>query len=227
MSEMTRRRLGVVLLLFGSLLLVYAALIRPWHMRWGATDQELALRLPGDAIAAPDAISSTRAITIHAPAAAVWAWLVQTGQNRGGDWYSYEWLENLFAAGMHPVAGIDPRLQAPKIGDTWYMHAAAAANPAMAVTVEGLEPERAIWLRGGWTFALIPIDAGTTRLIVRYPMRPNEFVNSALSYAIFEPAHFVMESGMMLGLKQRAEHDPALRAQLPAAVKGGDRDATR
>jgi hypothetical protein len=40
----------------------YIFVIRPWHMRWGATDQEVAMALPGDAIV-PDAIESTRATT--------------------------------------------------------------------------------------------------------------------------------------------------------------------
>ncbi len=55
-------------------------MIWPYHLRWGATDQELALVLPGDAAIPADGPISTRAITIHAPAATVWAWLVQTGQ---------------------------------------------------------------------------------------------------------------------------------------------------
>jgi hypothetical protein len=52
------------------------------------------------------------------------------------------------------------------------------------------------------------IDERTTRLIVRYPMHAEEFVNEPLSFCIFEPAHFVMESGMMLGIKERAERQP-------------------
>src|SRR5690242_5592071 len=86
---------------------VYTLLIRPYHMRWGATDQELALALPGDDQIPAGAPVSTRAITIRAPAATVWAWLVQTGQNRGGGWHSYDWLENLFAAEMHEVDRIE------------------------------------------------------------------------------------------------------------------------
>jgi len=62
-------------------------------------------------------------------------------------------------------------------------------------------------LKGGWTFFLQPLDAQTTRFIVRYasfPVKGN--LSAALYYyPIFEPAHFVMESGMMLGIKQRAE----------------------
>ncbi len=48
-------------------------------LRWGATDEEAAAALPGDdLLVAPD-ILSTRAITIDAPAAAAWPWLMQFG----------------------------------------------------------------------------------------------------------------------------------------------------
>jgi hypothetical protein len=43
-------------------------------------------------------------------------------------------------------------------------------------------------------------------LIVRYASFPlNDLLSRLYYYPIFEPAHFVMESGMMLGLKARAE----------------------
>lgn len=45
-------------------------------------------------------------------------------------------------------------------------------------------------------------------LTVRYPMRPEELGHPILSFGVFEPAHFVMESGMLLGLKRRAEREP-------------------
>jgi hypothetical protein len=86
----------------------YGLIIRPYHLRWGATDQELALALPGDAATPADGPISTRAITIHAPAATVWAWLVQTGQNRGGGWHSYDWLENAAAAVTTVIATTRP-----------------------------------------------------------------------------------------------------------------------
>jgi hypothetical protein len=57
---------------------VYTLAIHPYHR--GATDQEVAMALPGDSAMPADAAVSTRAITIHAPAATVWAWLAQTGQ---------------------------------------------------------------------------------------------------------------------------------------------------
>ncbi len=203
--------IGIAALIIG-LSTVYALVVRPYHMRWGATDREVAMALPGDAYIAANAQRSTRALTIHAPAPTVWAWLVQTGQNRSGGWYSYTWLENLFAANMGDAEQLDPRFQHLRAGDTLLYHPAGTTNPVMAATVIGVEQERALWLEGGWSFVLQPIDANTTRLIVRYPMKPDEFFNPLVTFGIFEPAHFVMESGMMLGIKQRAERDPQLEA---------------
>jgi hypothetical protein len=193
------------------------ALARPYHLRWGATDAELAMALPGDASIPPGAQISTRAVTIHAPTATVWAWLIQTGQNRGGGWYSYEWLENLFAADMHQREWIEPRLQQLQLGDTMFYAAGGKTNAAMVATVTMIEPERTLVLGQGWTFALRPLDATTTRLIVRYPLRPDEILNPAFTYVVFEPAHFVMESGMLLGIKRRAERDPNLIASGPGS----------
>jgi hypothetical protein len=202
--------LAIAALIVG-LSVLYALVIRPYHMRWGATDQEIAMALPGDTYIPADAAVSTRAITIHAPTTTVWAWLVQTGQNRGGGWHSYDWLENLFAADMHEVDRIDPQWQQLRVGDTMFFHAGGATNPVMVAPVTLVESERALVLGAGWSFVLQPIDANTTRLIVRYPMKPDEFLNPVLSFGVFEPAHFVMESGMLLGIKRRAERDPQLR----------------
>jgi hypothetical protein len=200
---------GAILL---ALVVAGYGLARPYHLRWGATDEELAMALPGDAAIPPGAAVSTRAVTIHAPASTVWAWLVQTGQNRGGGWHSYEWLENLFAAEMEQVERIEPRWQQPRPGDTMYYTVTASSNPALAATITLIEPGRTLVLGQGWTFALRPVDAESTRLIVRYPLRPDEFFNPLFTYAVFEPAHFVMESGMLLGIKRRAERDPRLTA---------------
>ena len=61
----------------------YRLWIQPWQHRWGATDQEVGRAMPGDDLL-PDAASTTRAITIAAPAEQVWPWLVQIGYGRGG-----------------------------------------------------------------------------------------------------------------------------------------------
>lgn len=191
---------------------LYGLVVRPYHLHWGATDAERATTLPGDRLLPAGADIATRAVTIDAPAKTVWGWLVQAGQNRGSNWHSYTWLENLAAAGMYDRETIDPRWQQLHVGDTLFFHAGGATNPVMTVRVTMLEPQRTLVLGNGWTFALHSVDSDTTRLIVRYPMRPNEFFNPAFTYAVFEPAHFVMESGMMLGIKRLAERDARLDA---------------
>src|SRR5439155_10230424 len=85
-----------------ALVTLYVVVVRPWQAQWGATAAEVSMIAPGDHLMAPGAKKSTRAITIHAPPRIVWAWLIQLGQGRGG-WYSHDWLENLFAAGMNNV----------------------------------------------------------------------------------------------------------------------------
>ena len=57
---------GIIVGLAGLLLLAYRSLIQPWHARWGATDEEVTRRMPGDELL-EDASSRTRAITIDAP----------------------------------------------------------------------------------------------------------------------------------------------------------------
>lgn len=196
------RVFGFVLLL--ALVLLYSFVIQPWHMRWGATDTELAMPLPGDPFIPPTTVVSTRAITIQAPAAQVWAWVVQLGQNHGG-FYSYDWLENLFAAQMHNAEQIVPAWQQPQVGDPVTM---MANPPPMSVAeIVLIEPERVMVLKGGWTFFLQPVDNQTTRFIVRYASFPvkGDLGAALYYYPIFEPAHFVMEAGMMMGIKQRAE----------------------
>ncbi len=178
------------------LILLYVFVARPYHVHWGATAAEVAMDLPGDQFLT-DAVyaTSTRAVTIHAPAPVVWSWLVQIGQGRGG-WYSYTWLENLFGAEMENVDAIVPSLQALQVGDPILY-----TEMGLHATVALVDPGRTLALEGGWSFNLLSIDSQTTRLIVRYPaIDPPIYY-----YTLLEPAHFVMESGMLLGIKQRAE----------------------
>ena len=58
----------------------YALFVRPWHLRWGATDEELEMPLPGDVLVEHPKLNATHAITINAPVADVWPWLVQVGK---------------------------------------------------------------------------------------------------------------------------------------------------
>jgi len=183
--------------------------LRPWHIRWGATNDEVARPLPGDEIVPRPRNWSTRAITIAAPAAAVWPWLMQIGQGRGG-LYSYDWLENLAGCDIHSTNRIIPEFQYLEVGDVirlgpegYPAYPVAAVEPGCALVLGGDDPELG---PHSWAFVLEPIDDRTTRLIVRsrgdYPPSPANFV---IWRILTEPLHFVMERKMLLGIKQRGE----------------------
>ncbi len=108
---------NIILKLFGFSILaamigfvLYRPVIRPWHARWGATDEEVQMVLPGDAITAEEVSQTTRIITVRTAATQIWPWLLQLGQDRGG-MYSYDFLENLASCNIHTLNAIDPALQ--------------------------------------------------------------------------------------------------------------------
>src|ERR1041384_5150383 len=82
--------------------LLFVGVLHPWFMNWGSTPEERAMVLPGDA-APPDSYF-TRAITIDAPPAAVWPWLLAIGQDRAG-FLSNDYLENLAGGDIHNADG--------------------------------------------------------------------------------------------------------------------------
>ena len=58
---------GVVDALSGLPLFITAPLYRHWHLRWGATDDEVRGLMPGDDAVPKASFDATRAITIAAP----------------------------------------------------------------------------------------------------------------------------------------------------------------
>ena len=134
-----------VILIFAVVWAVFLGLLHPWLMSWGATPEERAMALPGRR-GGPDPAYFTRAITIDAPPAAVWPWLVQIGQDRAG-FYSYTWLENLTGADIHNGDALRPEWQQRAIGDQVPMAGASLrrlGGEVTLLTVRMLEPERAI-----------------------------------------------------------------------------------
>jgi len=180
--------------------LVYYRIVRPWYLRWGATDDEVAMAMPGDDLV-PDTDPATRAIGIAAPPEDVWPWLVQLGFGKAG-WYSYDWIDN----DGHPSADeIIPEFQTLGIGDRILM------MPEMGFTVGAIDPNRSIvsLLEDGstsWCLGLYPQDGNVTRLVSRW--RPKlEKTNPAAAFfaAIAGPGSFIMEQKMLRGIRDRAE----------------------
>ncbi|MGB5760282.1 MAG: hypothetical protein WBM50_25425 [Acidimicrobiales bacterium] len=198
----------------------YDTFVRPWMLEWGSTPTERSRTLPGDDMTDETMTHHTRAITIHAPPEAIWPWLVQIGDQRGG-FYSHDWLERYigvhYIEGRHSATRIHPELQRLRVGDR--IATGSIANVTIDAPVNVLEPNRALVI-GTWAFVLQPTDEGHTRLLVRErepswirrlaPRRSGMLraVGGIVDYAIGEPLHFVMTRKMMLGLKSRAENHP-------------------
>jgi len=197
--------------IFILVILVYALLVRPWMLSWGAAAAEAANPLPGDELVPNPSYQSTRALTVAAPAEEVWAWLVQLGQDRGG-YYSYSWLENLVFADIHNTNHILPEWQKVQPGDfismtsrDWPLGLVKRQTPSIGVRVERLEPARLLLLGGWGSFILQPLGAKETRLIVRGRSAPMPVPAIILMSLFFDPLHFVMERRMMKGIRTRAE----------------------
>src|SRR5690348_5651330 len=93
-------------------------LLRRRVLYWGATEAEAVARLPGDELLEDADGVSTRAISVEAPASAVWPWIAQMGPSPRGGAYTYDWIENLLGLNMHSVDRVLPEFQRPEVGET-------------------------------------------------------------------------------------------------------------
>lgn len=186
------------------------ATLRSRALRWGATRTEVDSALPGDDLIVHPGLCATRAITIRADAAAVWPWVAQLGQGRGG-FYSYDALENLIGCNIHSADVIVPEWQSIAVGDEIRLH------PDSGLEVALVDPGRAFVLRGGvpkgttpppydftWAFVVHDAPGGNARLLVR------ERYGYVKDWAplLVEPVSlisFLMSRRMLLGIKARAE----------------------
>lgn len=186
----------------GAGFLAYKFCLRPRYMRWGATDEEVRRELPGDDLTSNSAWQATRAITIHAPAQAVWARLMRIGDDRG----------------MGPGHEL-------RVGDSVWVARPDRCGGRVRQVVALLEPNRAMVLvaptkaerltigdpggEGSWAFVLEPTDERVTRLLVRTRAGENlGFLGWLYTFCVADPAQFLMERPLLLDIKARAEEMP-------------------
>jgi hypothetical protein len=190
-----------IVLVFVGLLLVYVFIIRPWQLRWGATDEEVARTMPGDEFVENPTFNATRAVTISAPPELIWPWLIQIGYKRAG-WYSYDWIDNL---GKPSADRIIPELQNLKEGDLIPM----GPIENFGFNVHTIVPNHyMLWGEHGgmsWLWHLNQIEENKTRLITRVRLKYEWTHPIILGYLFLDVGDIVMMRKCMLGIKQRAE----------------------
>lgn len=212
-----------------SLALLYAA--RRYYRNWGATKQEAQMLLPGDSLVGDPATQTTEALCIDAPVSAVWPWLLQMGQDRGG-WYGGERLKNLAGLGYHDADRIHPEWQHLAVGDVVRLAPPGwlGLPDGLTLRVAAIEPEKYLVLNATqpdqrwnavWSFHVQPHWEDRVRLLTRARIalrHPGEIF--ALELA--RPLISLGTRGLLLGIKHRVERLAPAQPQ-PA----GDRKAER
>lgn len=166
----------------------YAA--RRYYRNWGTTKDESRMTLPGDRLVGSPVAQTTEGIWIDAPPEAVWPWLVQMGQDRGG-------LQHLVPG---DVVHLAPR--------GW-----PGVRGGLALPVVEVIDQKSLVLHGTppdvpqdvvWSFHLIPRGDDRCRLLVRTRTRlryPGEF----LALELASPVKAFITRGMLRGIKRRVE----------------------
>ena len=187
---------------------------RRFYRNWGATKEESRTRLPGDELIGGPAVQTTDAVWVDAPAAIIWPWLVQLGQDRGG-LYSYDALENLAGLHFRSADKIHPEWQRLSAGDAVRLAPKGwmGLPDGVALKVAQIVPERSIVLRAAspqlpwdaiWSFHIVPHWQDCCRLLIRNRARmryPGEVFGTELA----GPLVALITRGMLLGIKRRVE----------------------
>jgi hypothetical protein len=201
--------------------LLGSAWLRERYNRWGVDEAEVLAEMPGDQLVPDPVLVSTRGITIDAPPEAVWPWLAQIGQGRGG-LYSYDALENIVGLDIHSLDTLLAEDQQLRPGDL--VRLGKPGSPCFSVV--SLDPNRSLVLISAdpvseepvptpvhdslgatWQWVLQPVRGGSaTRLVSR--QRNTHPAGQRIMWRLVEPVGFVMERRMLQGIKERAERTP-------------------
>ena len=165
--------------------------------------------LPGDALVADPAIQTTEAVYIDAPASAVWPWLLQMGQDRGG-FYGCAGLRS-----HHDVDQVRPEWQQLAVGDVVRLTPEGWMGLPDGVTLKVAEvvPEKYIVLNAKrpdmrwnavWSFHVQPHWEDRVRLLTRARIalrHPGE----VFAMELVRPMIALGTRGSLLGIKHRVE----------------------
>lgn len=191
----------IIGLLFG-LAGFYLLVIRPWHLRWGATDQDVALGLPGDSLVKNPDFNATRGIAINSSPEEIWKWIIQIGSRRAG-WYSIDAFDN---AGIKSANMILPEFQKIEIGQ--FVPFTPDQKNGMWVK-EFKEHEYILWVdkdgRASWLWYLYPVDQNQSRLLTRLRTKYVWKGFWIIYYLLYDVGDIVMMRRCLKGIKMRAE----------------------
>lgn len=170
-----RHRIGAMLGTLHIAVLALLILVYPWHRRWGSTEAELIGTLPGDTPMERPTYLVQHAVTIDAPAGAVWPWQrLAVGDSIFAT--PKGWLGLAQRLGWR-VSEVDA--QRVIVLEAW---------GAFILLPEGTHRTRLV-----------------VRSRSAAPARTADLLFAPLGFLVFEPAHFIMERKMLTGITARAE----------------------
>ena len=195
--------------------LVATPFVRRKRLHWGTRESEATDPLPGDELVPNPKWSYTLGTDVAAPPEAVWPWVAQVGQRRGG-FYSYQTLENLVGCRIQNTTELLPEYQHPEVGEKLYLHPTAPplrieiVDPPHALVLFGSPADVAAeqsWGVSTWQFIVRPASPGKSRLLTRGRSDFSPGWVSRLAFGRFpiEPITFVMSRKMLLEIKRLAE----------------------
>jgi len=187
---------------------------RRYYRNWGATKAECQMTLPGDTLVAEPAMQTTEAVYIDAPVSAVWPWLLQMGQDRGG-FYGGQVLKNLAGLNHHDADRVHPEWQQLAVGDLVRLAPEGWMGLPDGVTlrVADIVPEKCIVLSAipagprwsaVWSFHVQPHWEDRVRLLTRARIAvrlPGEI----FAMELLRPVLSLIARGLLLGIKHRVE----------------------
>ena len=210
-----------------AVVVTYVVAVRPKLRAWGVDPAESEEQLPGDELVPEPSAVETRGITINAPPASIWPWLVQMGYDRGG-WYSSDAMDQKHK----PAETILPEFQSLQVGDilpfgigsgfraavvereralVLYLDTDLARELMEKAIAEGQMPEQSSRtsfpeFAVSWSFVLERKDDGQTRLIERFRAKtPGNAAAHAILGEIMGTGIVLMTRKQMLGIKERVE----------------------
>jgi hypothetical protein len=180
----------------------YLLAVRPWHLRWGADDREVHADMPGDDLVRQPQYQATRAITVEASPATVWAWLVRLGGYQPGS-------PPRPATSGHEEPAQEER-QGLKVGDVLQ-----GGSAGSGFVVEQIDPPQTLVLamRGAdatttCSVSLRDLEDGRTRMIFRVRIRAQPGLRGTTYLAMQDVGDFLAVRRQMLTIKERAESVP-------------------
>ncbi|WP_201776234.1 hypothetical protein [Streptacidiphilus melanogenes] len=161
--------------------------------------------MPGDELLPAAPLVSTRAVTVDAPPAAVWPWLVELGPGHGGA-YTYDWVATVFGLERRTPGGGAAARPELKPGDLLPLSRRGPVLEVVEVDVDRglvLRSQDGQWV---WSFGLRP-RGRSTRLVSRNRIEQagDTPLSRLVSRYVLEPAGLVMERKMLLAIRTRAE----------------------